>query len=138
MEISDFTSFFAIAHLFFHNFFKQNFRSARIHIYTNLLKKELGQYILRFLNARWKKNVNADRQKTSPKGNSHASAIFMTAHLLLHINLSKREVGQCLLCFLNFGALSLYSPSTVSNITFRDPFSRSSPTLTQSVGFPPL
>ena len=77
--------------------------SAHLPLHTNLLKKEVCQYILRFLNFRWGQNFNAHRQNHLPMAIPTWSTNFClcSAHLLLHTNLLKEEVGQYLLRFLN-------------------------------------
>ena len=51
-------------------------------IHTNLLKKELGQYLLRFFNFGWGQNLNADRQNHLPRAVPTRSAnIFWALHI---------------------------------------------------------
>ena len=77
----------------------------KVNLHTNLLKEEVDQYLLHFFNFGWGQNLYADRQNHLPRAIPTRSVNFFTgpAHLLLHTNLLKKELGQYLLLFLNFG-----------------------------------
>ena len=51
------------------------FCTAHLLLHTNLLKKEVGQYLLHFLNFGWVQNFNADRQNHLPRAIPTRSAI---------------------------------------------------------------
>ena len=50
-------------------------RTAHLHLDTNLLNKEVCQYLLCFLNFGWVQNFNADRQNHLPRAIPTRSAI---------------------------------------------------------------
>ena len=58
-------------------------RSTHLLLHINLLKKEVGQYLLRFFNFGWGQNLNADRQNHLPRAIPMRSANFFHA---LHIS----------------------------------------------------
>ena len=73
-------------------------RSAHLLLHTNLLKKEVGQYLLRFLNFGWGQNLNANRQnsfKHCESPHSYQSIRIRSNSIMLFT--------YYLLGFLNFG-----------------------------------
>ena len=60
--------------------------SAHLLLHTNLLKEEVGQYLLHFFNFGWGQNLNADRQNHLPRAIPTRSAnIFWALHIFSFI-----------------------------------------------------
>ena len=53
--------------------------SAHLLLHTNLLKEEVGQYLLHFFNFGWGQNLNVDRQNHLPRAIPTRSANFFWA-----------------------------------------------------------